>query len=156
MSKLLDIHEFCQDLKEIKTSKIVNNRGKFTEDGLFSEQIFGPVKNYTCQCKVFYGQSKAGEICKICGVEIVNSGERRKRFAKIVLPMVVVNPMFYDLVLNIGGLKIKSMIDSLMSDERSMLYKKENKYVVTTEREEIPEGARIIEDKFETYKWETY
>jgi len=152
MSKLLDIHEFCQDLKEIKTSKIVNNRGKFTEDGLFSEQIFGPVKNYTCQCKVFYGQSKAGEICKICGVEIVNSGERRKRFAKIVLPMVVVNPMFYDLVLNIGGLKIKSMIDSLMSDERSMLYKKENKYVVTTEREEIPEGVEMFEKTDAIYK----
>lgn len=162
MSKLLDSHEFCRDLKEIKTSKLVNNRGKFIEDGLFSEQIFGPVKNYTCQCNIFHGKSKAGKVCKKCGVEIIGSGERRKRFAKIILPMDIVNPIFYDLVTTVGGMKIKSMIDTLMRNEKSILYKKENRFIVTTKEEEIPEKTEVFEKTeaifhlvFETSKMKT-
>jgi len=143
MSKLLDIKEFCKDLKEITSSKIANNRGKFTENGLFSEQIFGPVKNYTCQCNVFYGQSKTGEVCRECGVEITNSGERRKRFAKIKLPIYIINPIFYDLITNIGG--PKNMLDTLMSNERSILCKKDNKYTVVLDQNDIPENAETFE-----------
>jgi len=143
LSKLLNIEKFCKDLKEIKSSKIVNNKGRFTVDGLFSEQIFGPVKNYTCQCGDFYGQSKTGEICGICGVEIINSGERRKRFAKIKLPIAVVNPIFYDLITNIGG--PKSKLNELISNERSILYKKDNKYFIVFDQNDIPEGVKSFE-----------
>ena len=66
MPKLLDINEFCKDLKEITTEKIMNKK-KFHPEGLFSEQIFGPLKNYTCQCGTYYGISKSGGTCEICG-----------------------------------------------------------------------------------------
>jgi len=143
MSKLLNIKEFCQNLKEIESSRIVNNKGRFTKNGLFSEQIFGPVKNYTCQCGNFYGQSKTGEICKECDVEIINSGERRKRFAKIKLPLTVVNPIFYDLIVNIGG--PKSKLNELMSNEKSILCKKDNKYSIVFSQDDIPDGAESFE-----------
>jgi len=160
MSKLLDIHDFCEDLKEIKTSKIINNRGRFTEDGLFSEQIFGPVKNYTCQCGTFYGLSGEGEVCKICGVEITNCGERRKRFAKIKLPLPVMNPIFYDLISSLCGSKIKSLVDILISNERSILYKKGEKYLVTDDPNNIPSDSErwdkmgaVIKLLYETSKY---
>jgi DNA-directed RNA polymerase subunit beta' len=144
MSNLLNISEFCKNLKEIKSSKIVNNKGRFTNDGLFSEQIFGPVQNYTCQCGTFYGQSRTGEICKECGVEIMDSGERRKRFAKIKLPISIVNPVFYDLITNIGG--PKKELDELMSNEKSILYKKDNnKYCIVYDKKDVPDGIESFE-----------
>lgn len=142
MSKLLDISEFCKNLPEITSSKIIGAKGKFIEDGLFSEVIFGPIKNYTCQCGIFHGQSKIGTVCDICKVEITNSGERRKRFAKIKLPVKVVNPIFHDLVLSAGGPRNK--LNDLMVNE-GILYKKDNKYNVVLNQNDIPQDAEVFE-----------
>jgi len=141
LSKLLDISEFCKNLPEITSSKIIGTKGKFVENGLFSEVIFGPIKNYTCQCGIFHGQSKIG-ICNICKVEITNSGERRKRFAKIKLPVEVVNPIFHDLVLSAGGPRNK--LNDLMMNE-GVLYKKDNKYNVVLNQNDIPQDAEVFE-----------
>ena len=120
-AKIVDIETFCEDLKEVSSSKIMDKR-KFHPAGLFSEQIFGPLKNYTCQCGIYHGISNAGTTCKICGVDIVSSRERRTRFGKIILPIPVVNPIFYDLIVTLGKGKLKSDIDLLMKDERLVLY----------------------------------
>ena len=120
MPTLLNISEFCADLKEITTTKYINKR-HFHENGLFSEQIFGPLKNYTCQCGTYYGVSGSGGTCGICLVDVVNSNVRRKRFAKITLPIPVVNPLFYDLVCDLGGRKVKVCMDHLMRDENSIM-----------------------------------
>jgi DNA-directed RNA polymerase beta' subunit len=121
MPKLLDINEFCKDLKEVTTQKITMKKKKFDPDGLFSEQIFGPLKNYTCQCGTYYGISKSGGTCKVCGVDIVSADERRKRFAKIVLPVPVINPLFLDLIMSISKVQLKEMIDTLLTDEEKVI-----------------------------------
>jgi len=120
MPTLLNFDEFCEDLKEITTTKIYDKK-KPHPTGLFSEQIFGPEKNYTCQCGTYWGISGSGGTCADCGVDVVNSNERRKRFAKIVLPIPVVNPLFYDLVSDLGGRQVKNAMDNLMKDENSVL-----------------------------------
>lgn len=120
MPSLLNISEFCADLKEVTTTKYLNKK-QFHEFGLFSEQIFGPLKNYTCQCGNYYGVSGSGGTCGVCLVDVVNSNVRRKRFAKIILPIPVVNPLFYDLLCNIGGTEIKTALDQLMKDENSIM-----------------------------------
>ena len=120
MPTLLNFEEFCEDLKEITTVKIYDKKQPHNT-GLFSEQIFGPEKNYTCQCGTYWGISGSGGTCADCGVDVVNSNVRRKRFAKIVLPVPVVNPLFYDLVVDLGGRKVKEMMDHLMKDENSIL-----------------------------------
>lgn len=147
MSKLLNIYEFCKDLSEVSTPKVINSKGKFTENGLFSEVIFGPIKNYTCGCipPVFYGQSKSGSRCPHCNVEITNSGERRKKFAKIKLPIPAVNPIFYDLIVNAGDSKTTEKLNDLMKNERSILYKKNNKYYIIYNSGDIPEGIESYE-----------
>ncbi len=69
-------------LPEVKTSKIWLNN-KFHPEGLFSEQIFGPVRSYQCQCKETI--TVAGQICPRCGVKVTSSSMRRQQFAKIKL-----------------------------------------------------------------------
>ena len=43
MPKILDYRSFCEDLPEVTSLKTIGKK-KFHPDGLFSEQIFGPVK----------------------------------------------------------------------------------------------------------------
>ena len=131
MPKMIDIEEFCKDLKEVSSIKILDRNGKFHPAGLFSEQIFGPVKNYTCQCGIYYGLSRSGGTCSECGVDIVNSYERRRRFAKIVLPLKVINPLFHDLLYYLGGNDVLGPIEMLMKNEKSFMYKDDGEFVVT-------------------------
>jgi len=144
MPKILDYQSFCEELPEVTSLKTIGKK-KFHPDGLFSEQIFGPVKNYTCQCGTYYGISKSGGQCDLCKVDIINSDERRKRFAKIVLPMPVVNPLMYDLVTDLGGKVLKGAIDELMKSEKSSLYFDQDEPVVTTNPESIPDGTDVWE-----------
>jgi len=141
MPKILNYSNFCENLDEITSLKTFTKR-KFHPRGLFSEQIFGPVRNYTCQCGTYHGVSKVGGKCSECEVDIVNSDERRKRFAKIVLPLQVVNPLFYDLLSDLGGKTLKKCLDDLMRNDKSVLYITNDQFIVSLNEEEIPEGCQ--------------
>lgn len=144
MPKILDYETFCENLEEVTSLKTIGKK-KFHPEGLFSEQIFGPVKNYTCQCGTYYGVSKSGGQCKLCGVEITNSDVRRTRFAKITLPMKVVNPLFYDLLVDLGGKSLKSALDDLMKQEKSVLYMDGDEHVITMSPESLPSSVQTWE-----------
>jgi DNA-directed RNA polymerase subunit beta' len=141
MPKILDYATFCENLDEVTSLKTFGKR-KFHSEGLFSEQIFGPVRNYTCQCGKYHGVSKVGGQCKECGVDIVNSDERRKRFAKITIPIKVVNPLFYDLLVDLAGKTFKKAIDDLMRNDKSVLYMTDEEFVVTMNEETVPIDAQ--------------
>ena len=141
MPKLLDIEAVCRDLPEITVSKIIDKK-RFHPAGLFSEQIFGPVKNYTCQCNTYHGVNAEGNKCKECGVDIQNSNVRRKRLAKIILPIPIINPIMYDLIADISGNLLKSYLNKLMKSEKSILYTKDGYYYVTEDPDVIPENSQ--------------
>lgn len=151
MPKLLEYNKFCNDLEEVTSLKVFGKK-KFHPHGLFSEQIFGPIKNYTCQCGTYYGVSKSGGICDMCGVDIVNSDERRKRFAKITLPIPVVNPLFYDLLCELGGKTLKEVVDQLMKNEKSFMYMEGEEHIIGTDESTIPKGTQIFERTEAIYK----
>jgi DNA-directed RNA polymerase subunit beta' len=145
MPKILEYANFCENLKEVSSLKLISKR-KFHPKGLFSEQIFGPLKNYTCQCDIYHGVSKSGGKCDKCGVDIVNSDVRRKRYGKISLPIPVMNPLMYDLVCDIGGKSLKSAIDLLRKNEKSFMYEdKIEGYMVSTAPEDIPPKVKVWE-----------
>jgi len=141
MPKILSYEKFCENLEEVTSLKTFGKR-KFHPKGLFSEQIFGPIRNYTCQCGIYHGVSKNGGKCSECGVDIVNSDERRKRFAKIILPLKVVNPLFYDLLVDIGGKNLKKMLDDLMRNDKSILCITDDEYIITQDDGAIPKDAK--------------
>jgi len=151
MPQLLNYSQFCEDLEEVTSLKAFSKK-KFHPHGLFSEQIFGPLKNYTCQCGTYYGVSKSGGNCDLCGVDIVNSDVRRTRFARITLPIPVVNPLFYDLLVEIGGRSLKEALDQLMRDEKSFLYMDEEDHIINNNTEVIPEGSAVFERTDAIYK----
>ncbi|GIU69015.1 MAG: hypothetical protein KatS3mg002_0251 [Candidatus Woesearchaeota archaeon] len=125
--QLINIDEYAQSLPEISTHKIYL-KSNYHPEGLFSEQIFGPKKNYTCQCGKYYGPSKEGEVCSICGVEILHSSVRRERFAKISLPFPIINPIFIDLLteLNLS----KKIIDQIIIGKQSV-YLTKNEVIIS-------------------------
>ena len=97
---LVDIDEESKDLTEVISPKIIES-GKFSKFGLFSQQIFGPVKSDSCACNriTYRGRTLRNTVCERCGVDIASSEERRKRFAKIILPFPVLNPLFYHIII---------------------------------------------------------
>ncbi|MGD2071991.1 MAG: hypothetical protein PVG65_00670 [Candidatus Thorarchaeota archaeon] len=144
MPKILNYEKFCENLDEVTSIKIMGKK-HYHPNGLFSEQIFGPIKNYTCQCGKYYGVSKSGGKCDFCNVDIVNSDERRKRFAKIALPIPVINPLFYDLLTNIEGKNLQSALDDLMKQDKSILYLDGANLAVEFSQKQIPKGAQTWE-----------
>ncbi len=144
MTEILDYNVFCQELKEVTSTKIFNKR-KFHPEGLFSEQIFGPLNNYTCQCGIYYGVSKSGGVCDICGVDVIRARTRRERFAKIILPFKVVNPLFYDLFATLAGSKIKGFVDVLMRDDTSFLVFSEENFIIIKDSDQ----AQQYQNKWE-------
>ena len=79
-----------KSLPTVKSSKLYY-KGKYAPDGLFSEQIFGPVKDFICQCKI---KNEGGGTCTKCGVKYVKSSKRRHQLAKLNLITEFMNPLF--------------------------------------------------------------
>ena len=52
---------------------------------LFSQKVFGPEKDYACQCGKYARMQHRGTVCEKCGVEVIQSKVRRERFAHVVL-----------------------------------------------------------------------
>ncbi|EHL14693.1 DNA-directed RNA polymerase subunit beta' [Peptoanaerobacter stomatis] len=73
---------------EVKKPETINYRTlKPEKDGLFCEKIFGPTKDYECNCGK-YKKDKLkhrGIICDKCGVEVTSSKFRRERMGHIKL-----------------------------------------------------------------------
>jgi len=92
--KLLDVEKYGEGLPEISASKIMKSQNTFHSQGIFSEQIFGPVRDYTCQCKI-KNTTDVGKLCERCGVRFTSSIVRRRTMATIKLPCLVLHPMIY-------------------------------------------------------------
>ena len=78
--------------KEVTTHEIWidKNRTIYHPKGLFSEQIFGPVKDYSCQCGAVRGKKYKGTVCKKCGVVCDLSSLRYTQFGyiKVKVPIL--------------------------------------------------------------------
>ncbi|MBX3096515.1 MAG: DNA-directed RNA polymerase subunit beta' [Fimbriimonadaceae bacterium] len=71
---------------EVKKPETINYRTfKPERDGLFCQKIFGPVKDWECDCGRYKKIKYAGIICERCGVEVTRSKVRRERMAHIDL-----------------------------------------------------------------------
>ncbi len=81
---------------EVKKADTINYRTQKPErDGLFCERIFGPVKDFECNCGKYRGKKYAGTICERCGVEVTTSHVRRYRMGHIELAVPVAHIWFY-------------------------------------------------------------
>lgn len=71
---------------EVKKPETINYRTlKPERDGLFCERIFGPTKDWECNCGKYKRLRYKGKICERCGVEVTRSKVRRERMGHIEL-----------------------------------------------------------------------
>src|SRR5579863_7578617 len=77
---------------EVKKIETINYRTlKPEKDGLFCARIFGPVKDWECNCGKYKRMKHRGVTCEKCGVEVIQSRVRRERMGHIELVAPVVH-----------------------------------------------------------------
>jgi len=75
---------------EVTKPETINYRSfKPEREGLFCERIFGPVKDWECQCGKYKRIRYRGVVCDRCGVEVTQSKVRRDRMGHIDLAVPV-------------------------------------------------------------------
>jgi DNA-directed RNA polymerase subunit beta' len=71
---------------EVKKIETINYRTlKPERDGLFCARIFGPVKDWECNCGKYKRMKHRGITCEKCGVEVIQARVRRERMGHIQL-----------------------------------------------------------------------
>lgn len=71
---------------EVKKIETINYRTLRAEgDGLFCPRIFGPQKDWECNCGKYKRMKHRGITCEKCGVEVIQSRVRRERMGHIEL-----------------------------------------------------------------------
>jgi len=80
---------------EVLVPETLNYRTlKPEKDGLFSERIFGPTKDFECYCGKYKKIRYKGVICDKCGVEVARAKVRRERMGHIELAAPVAHIWF--------------------------------------------------------------
>ncbi|MDR0221955.1 MAG: DNA-directed RNA polymerase subunit beta' [Oscillospiraceae bacterium] len=70
----------------VERPETINYRTQKPErDGLFCEKIFGPQKDWECNCGKYKRIRFKGKICERCGVEVTRNKVRRERMGHIEL-----------------------------------------------------------------------
>ena len=104
---------------EVKKPETINYRTfKPERDGLFCAKIFGPVKDYECNCGKYKRMKHRGIVCEKCGVEVIASKVRRERMGHIELAAPVAHIWFLKTLPS----KIGTLLDMTMSDLEKVLY----------------------------------
>jgi DNA-directed RNA polymerase subunit beta' len=110
---------------EVKKPETINYRTfKPERDGLFCAKIFGPTRDWECNCGKFKGIKHNGVICDKCGVEVIRSKARRQRLGHIELASPVVHIWFFKSIPS----RIGYLLDMSLRDLEKILYFEE--YVV--------------------------
>jgi len=104
---------------EIKKPETINYRTfKPERDGLFCAKIFGPIKDYECNCGKYKRMKHRGIICEKCGVEVIQSKVRRERMGHIELAAPVSHIWFLKSLPS----KIGNLLDMTLKSMEKVLY----------------------------------
>ncbi len=81
---------------EVKKIETINYRTlKPERDGLFCARIFGPQKDWECNCGKYKRMKHRGVTCEKCGVEVIQSRVRRERMGHIDLVAPVMHIWYF-------------------------------------------------------------
>jgi len=62
-------------------------------DGIMCQKIFGPIKDYVCECGKIWSKNNLESRCTLCGVEINKSSIRSSRFGHIDIGVSILHPL---------------------------------------------------------------
>ena len=70
---------------ELRAADTSSSHGRITERSeLQSQRIFGPTRDYECECGKYRRMKHRGIVCETCGVEVIQSRVRRERLGHII------------------------------------------------------------------------
>jgi DNA-directed RNA polymerase subunit beta' len=135
---------------EVKKPETINYRTfKPERDGLFCAKIFGPTKDYECNCGKYKRMKHRGIVCEKCGVEVIPSKVRRERLGHIDLATPVAHIWF----LRSLPSRIGNLLDISLKDLEKVLYFEA--YAVTDPRNTgLVIGEVLTEDRYQKLKEE--
>ncbi|MBI2083988.1 MAG: DNA-directed RNA polymerase subunit beta' [Deltaproteobacteria bacterium] len=130
---------------EVKKPETINYRTfKPERDGLFCAKIFGPVKDYECNCGKYKRMKHRGIVCEKCGVEVISSKVRRERMGHIVLASPVAHIWFLKSLPS----RIGTSLNMSLKDLERVLYCEA--YVVTDPGStDFKEGEILSESQYQ-------
>ena len=122
---------------EVKKIETINYRTlKPERDGLFCARIFGPVKDWECNCGKYKRMKHRGVTCEKCGVEVIQARVRRERMGHINLVSPVCHiwylkgiPSYLSLIL---GMTVKDLERVIYFDSYIVLNQGSSPYPIKT------------------------
>ena len=140
---------------EVKKPETINYRTlKPERDGLFCAKIFGPIKDYECNCGKYKRMKHRGIVCEKCGVEVIQSKVRRERLGHIELASPVAHIWFFKSLPS----RIGSLLDMTLKEIEKILYFES--YVILDAGDAVKAGVKtkdvITEEKYLKLKKEGY
>ncbi len=127
---------------EVKKPETINYRTfKPERDGLFCAKIFGPVKDYECNCGKYKRLKHRGIVCEKCGVEVIPSFVRRERLGHIELACPVAHIWF----LRSLPSRIGTLLDMTLKDIEKVLYFES--YVVVDPKKSSFQMGELLDDE---------
>ena len=129
---------------EVTKPETINYRTQKAErEGLFSEAIFGPAKDFECYCGKYKRIRYKGIICDRCGVEVTRAVVRRERMGHIKLAAPVAHIWFLRGVPS----KIASVLGVSLPELERVIYFAS--YIVMRVNEDLKtEAMKRIEGEF--------
>ncbi len=129
---------------EVKKPETINYRTfKPERDGLFCAKIFGPVKDYECNCGKYKRMKHRGVVCEKCGVEVIQSKVRRERLGHITLATPVAHIWFLKSLPS----RIGNILDITLKDLEKVLYC-ESYIVIDPKQTSLEKGELLSEEKY--------
>ncbi|MBP1699132.1 MAG: DNA-directed polymerase subunit beta, partial [Deltaproteobacteria bacterium] len=133
---------------EVKKPETINYRTfKPEKDGLFCAKIFGPTKDYECNCGKYKRMKHRGIVCEKCGVEVIQSKVRRERMGHIRLATPVAHIWFLKSIPS----KIGILSDMTLRELERILYF-EAYLVLDGKKTPLKKGEILSEDRYREAK----
>ncbi len=129
----------------VKKAETLNYRTlKPEKDGLFCERIFGPVRDWECNCGKYKGIKFKGIICDRCGVIVTRSSVRRERMGHIELAAPVTHIWFYKAVPS----RLSALLQITLRELEKIIYYEE--YIVIDSGEtSLKKKQLLTEDEYQ-------
>ena len=129
---------------EVKKPETINYRTfKPERDGLFCAKIFGPTKDYECNCGKYKRMRHRGVVCEKCGVEVIQSKVRRERMGHINLAAPVAHIWFLKSLPS----RIGNLLGMTLKDLEKVLYF-ETYIVLDPGDSDLKKGEILTEEKY--------
>jgi DNA-directed RNA polymerase subunit beta' len=128
---------------EVKKPETINYRTfKPERDGLFCARIFGPTRDFECNCGKYKRMKHRGVICEKCGVEVIQAKVRRERMGHIELASPVAHIWFLKSLPS----KIGNLLDISLKDMEKILYF-DSYIVLSSTVPELQEGTLLTDEE---------